>query len=222
MRHFCFLLLGFAVALSAAPVSARGLEQDVLDEINYVRTHPQDYANELRRYRDSFDGRTVIDETGEHMTYEGVRAVDEAIAFLDAQEPLDPLERGGVLARTAADYALDQGRRGSMGHVSPNGATPARRAAAHGGGIYVSETIAYGRSDPAGIVRSLIVDDGVRPRVHRAVIFMGFLRYAGVGCSPHVRVDYVCVIDYGQTPDGRPPSPASLARADDNNDPRNF
>jgi len=222
MRHFRFLLLGFAVAFSAVPLSARGLEQDVLDEINYVRTHPQDYADELRRYRDSFDGRMVVDETGEHMTYEGARAVDEAIAFLDAQKPLDPLEPGSVLARTASDYARDQGRHGSMGHVSANGATPARRVAAHGGGIYVSETIAYGRSDPAGVVRSLIVDDGVRSRIHRAVIFMGFLRYAGVGCGPHVRVDYVCVIDYGQTPDGRPPLPASLARADDSNNPRHF
>jgi hypothetical protein len=37
-----------------------------------------------------------------------------------------------------------------------------------------------------------------------------------------VRVDYVCVIDYGQTPDGRPPLPASLARADDSNNPRHF
>lgn len=211
MRRFHFLL-GIIAALCAMPAAARSLEQAVLDEINFVRTNPQQYADELRRYREGFNGRLVVDELGEHMTYEGARAVDEAIAFLDAQRPLAPLDRGSVLARAAADYAADQGRRGGMGHVSADGMNPGRRVSAQGGGPYVSETIAYGRSDPVGIVRSLIVDDGVRTRVHRAVIFLPFLEYAGVGCSPHARTRYVCVIDYAQAPDGGIPRAPRLAR----------
>ena len=211
-------LLALLGSLAAIPASAGTLEQDVLDEINFARSHPQDYADELRRYRESFDGRIVADEVGEHMTYEGVRAVDEAIAFLDAHAPLAPLTRGSILARAAIDYAAEQGLRGGMGHTSATGMTPSRRVAAKGGGRYVSETIAYGRSDAAGVVRSLIVDDGVGSRIHRAVIFQSYLRYAGVGCAPHVRVSYVCVIDYGQTADGGIPRQPGLARSDYGNE----
>jgi uncharacterized protein YkwD len=213
MRLFRYVLLAIVV-LSAAPGFARSLERDVLEEINFARTQPQQYADELRQYRDRFDGRIVADEIGEHMTYEGVRAVDEAIAFLDAQTPLEPLAFGTVLARAAADYATDQGQRGSMGHVSANGMSPGRRVSARGGGPYVSETIAYGRSDVAGIVRSLIVDDGVRSRIHRAIIFQSYLQYAGVGCGPHTRAEYVCVIDYAQTADGGIPRAPKLARSE--------
>lgn len=148
------------------------------------------------------------------MTYEGVRAVDEAIRFLENQRPIDPLDYGAVLARAAADHSADQGRRGGLGHNSANGMNPARRVAAHGGGIYVSETISYGPSDVAGIVRSLIVDDGVRSRIHRAVIFMPFLRYVGIGCGPHVSANFMCVMDYSQTPDGRAPNLPSFARSE--------
>lgn len=214
MRYQCLLWLGFAAMIPAAPATARTLEQDVLDELNFVRTHPQQYADELWRYRDGFDGSVITDEAGEHTTYEGPRAVEEAIRFLDRQTPLGPLDRGSVLERAAVDHALEQGSRGSMGHLSRNGLTPARRVALRGGGIYVSETISYGFSDPRAIVRSLIVDDGVSSRIHRSVIFMSFLRYAGVGCSPHVSATYECVIDYSQTSDGRAPLPDRLARSE--------
>lgn len=214
MHLIRFLLLGLMAGFFAVPAAARSLEQDVLEEINFVRTQPQRYADELRRYREGFNGKLVVDELGEHMTYEGVRAVDEAIAFLDAQRPLQPLAHGSVLARAAMDYADDQGRRGGMGHVSATGMNPGRRVSAEGGGPYVSETIAYGRSDVAGIVRSLIVDDGVRSRIHRAVIFQSYLQYAGVGCAPHARAEYVCVIDYAQTPDGGFPRAPRLARSE--------
>jgi uncharacterized protein YkwD len=213
-RHLRNLIIAIGVLASASPGLSRSLEQDVLNALNFVRTHPQDYAKELRRYREGFDGRLVTDEQGEHMTHEGVRAVDDAIRFLEAQEPLEPLATGTILARAAADHSADQGRRGGMGHVSANGMTPGRRVASRGGGIYVSETISYGFSDAARIVRSLIVDDGVRSRIHRSVIFMTFLRYAGVGCGPHASVGYMCVIDYSQTPDGQAPRPPSLARSD--------
>jgi uncharacterized protein YkwD len=213
-RYVRCIILALATAMAATPAVSRSLEQDVLAEINFVRTRPYEYAQELRRYREQFDGRLLIDETGEHMTYEGVRAVDEAIHFLEAQQPLDPLEPGVILARAAADHSADQGSRGGMGHVSTNGMTPSRRVASRGGGIYVSETISYGPSDAEGIVRSLIVDDGVRSRIHRSVIFLSFLRYAGAGCGPHVSVGFMCVIDYSQTPDGRAPNLPSYARSD--------
>lgn len=207
-----FLLLCFGLA-AAWPAYAKSLEDAVLDEINFARTQPHEYARELREYRTAFRGRIVSGRYGERMTFEGVRAVDEAIAFLERQHPLPPLRRGHVLALAAYDHAAEQGDRGSWGHVSRSGATPGKRVTARGGGRFVSETISYGENDPVGVVRSLIVDDGVANRGHRTVIFTSNLRFAGVGCGPHATYDYLCVMDYGQTADGQPAGP-SYARSD--------
>ena len=210
LRSFVLLCLGLCVAV---PVYAQSLEDAVLEEINFARTQPREYARELREYRASFRGRIVSDRHGERMTFEGVRAVDEAIAFLERQQPLPPLRRGHVLALAAYDHAAEQGNRGSWGHISNNGATPGKRVSARGGGRFVSETISYGENDPVGVVRSLIVDDGVANRGHRTVIFTSNLRFAGVGCGPHAAYDYLCVMDYGQTADGQPAGP-SYARSE--------
>ncbi len=189
----------------AWPAAALTLEEAVLDEINYARTQPQAYAKVLRDYRNSYDGLLVDDplEPGDHMTREGVRAVDEAIRFVDRQAPLPPLAEGKVLARAAADHAAAQGRRGDVGHISSEGLNPGARVVRRGGGIYVSETIAYGFANPIAIVRQLIVDDGVADRGHRKVIFDPRLRYAGAGCGPHPVYTTMCVIDFSSTADGR-------------------
>ena len=42
-------LLLLAAAVTPAPASPRGLDDAVLDEINYVRQHPRQYARELQR-----------------------------------------------------------------------------------------------------------------------------------------------------------------------------
>jgi len=215
MRRLPYLLLTMLAGLGVAlPAQAQSLEDAVLAEINFARTQPREYARDLRRYRQSFEGRIIADERGERMTREGIRPVDEAIAFLERQQPLPALGHGAVLAIAAADHAMEQGAHGTRGHISTNGATPARRVVARGGGRYVSETIAYGEDDPVAIVRSLIVDDGVPSRTHRIVLFMPYLRYAGVACGPHAAYDFLCVMDYSQTADGNAPRAPSLARSD--------
>lgn len=206
------LLLCFGLA-AVWPAYAESLEDAVLDEINFARTQPREYARELREYRAAFRGRIVSGRQGERMTFEGVRAVDEAIAFLERQQPLAPLRRGQVLALAAYDHASEQGYRGSRGHISSDGATPGKRVLARGGGRFVSETISYGEDDPVGVVRSLIVDDGVPNRGHRNVIFTSNLRFAGVGCGPHAAYDYLCVMNYGQTADGQPAGPSYASSA---------
>ncbi|SDD60591.1 Uncharacterized conserved protein YkwD, contains CAP (CSP/antigen 5/PR1) domain [Sphingomonas sp. YR710] len=212
-----------AVSVLVAPQTAIAQSRDteVLDEINYARTHPQDYADELRQYRDMFEGRIAYlpGEPDGRTTREGVRAVDEAIAFLERQPPLPPLDPADLLAQAAADQADDQGRSGRIGHVGSGGRTIGQRVQRRGGGIYVSETISYGYSDPRDVVRQLIVDDGVATRGHRAILFASWLRYAGVGCGQHPVYTYMCVVDFSQTQDGRPIAPLSHD-ADERYDPR--
>ncbi|OAN57061.1 CAP domain-containing protein [Sphingomonas sp. TDK1] len=205
-RWFCAL---FALSLTMGAAKAQTLEDAVLERINFARQHPQLYAQRLRDYRLQFDGYVVHapgDPVGTE-TFEGVSAVDEAIAFLEHQVPLAPLGRGEVLGRAAGDYAQDQGNRGARGHVGWDGTSPGERVRRHGGGIHVGEGIAYGYADPDAVVRQLIVDDGVSNRGHRALLFDPGFRFAGVGCARHRALAHICVVDIASTADGRWESP---------------
>lgn len=210
----CAILFAGAAAHAGAHPGERAtdisrLERDVLAEINYARQHPQDYAEELRDYRRYFDGRVLFlpgDPNGV-ITNEGPNAVDEAIDFLERQAPLPALSRGELLVLAAQDHADDQGANGGSGHVSRDGATPGDRVKRRGGDIYVGEGIWYGNGDAGAVVRSLIVDDGVRSRGHRALLFQADFRYAGVGCGAHRRFGNICVVDFSGTADGSPTVP---------------
>ncbi|GAA0337682.1 CAP domain-containing protein [Sphingomonas oligophenolica] len=207
----CWLTL--AGTSAPPPPPSDTLEDAVLAEINFVRTHPRDYADDLRRYRDLFDGRVVHlpgDPVGE-MTNEGTDAVDEAIDFLDRQAPLPALEPGALLARAARGFADEQGASGYTGHRSADGEMPGDRVKRLGGGIFVGETISYGYDDPVAVVRQLIIDDGLPGRGHRALIFSPGSLYAGVGCGVHPRNRFLCVIDYSASPDGGPNLPKFVA-----------
>jgi uncharacterized protein YkwD len=200
-----------AIPLSAGAAQGRDrhVEAEVLAEINFARQNPRAYADDLREYRSYFDGRLVFlpgDENG-MITNEGTRAVDEAIAFLERQAPLPALDHGDVLALAAADHVAAQGPAGALGHSSRAGNSPGERVRRRGGDIYVGEGISYGYSHPREVVRQLIVDDGVPNRGHRALLFNGMFRYAGVGCGAHRSYRYMCVVDMSSTADGTPALP---------------
>jgi uncharacterized protein YkwD len=208
-----------ALALAAcwiAPAAASepaSLEETVLEAINYVREHPREYADQLRAYRDYFEGDVLFlpgDDNGV-VTREGVRAVDEAIDFLERQAPLPPLSAGKLLTLAARDHADEQGPAGATGHVSRDGASPGERVRRRGGGIFVGETISYGAGDADAVVRGFVVDDGVRDRGHRKLIFSQGFRYAGVGCGGHARYRVICVVDYSGTENGAPVLPKGTA-----------
>jgi uncharacterized protein YkwD len=188
---FPAVLLAVAGLVAGAPTHAAtpGMEARVLEEVNYARTHPADFARLLRDYRNHpEDGRTTI---------EGPAALDEAIEFLERQSPLPPLKADARLARSAAGYARDQGPQGFTGHVSADGATLSDRI--HRQQVWSmssAEAISYGYENPRDVVRQLIVDDGVSSRGHRKVLFDTLLRFAGVGCGPHRVYGAMCVIDF--------------------------
>lgn len=208
----CLLAFGATSAIAAPERSAPSLEDAVLDRINNVRAHPQEYAEQLRDYVRYFQGNIVFmpgDQNG-LITNEGPEAVYEAIDFLEHQAPLPPLSGAQILSLAAQDHADEEGSIGGTGHVSPDGANPGERVRRRGGDIYVGETIYYGTGDPDAVIRGFIVDDGVRTRGHRTLIFSDGFRFAGVGCGMHARFETICVVDYSGTADGAPVIAADL------------
>jgi uncharacterized protein YkwD len=194
MRRACALAaaLGGALIVST-PASARpGLDDAVLAEVNFARTHPAAYGRALERAagedeRSGYSAFAAADDD----------AFSEALDFLARQPPLPPLRPNPALAAAAAAHAGAQGRTRQVGHVSPDGATLGERLHAHGvwAGL-AAEDISYGHADPREVVRQLIVDAGVPGRGHRANIFDRNYSEAGVSCGGHRGYGAMCVIDF--------------------------
>jgi uncharacterized protein YkwD len=189
----------FALMLAApAPAAAPDLEAQIIAALNFARQHPAEYAQTLVAYRRLYRGQLVMEPNARRLrTDEGVRAVDEAIAFLRAQAPEPPLMADAALRRSASSLVEDQGPGGLMGHYGSSGSLPEDRITAFGAwrGM-IAENIAYGPKTAEDVVRGLIIDDGVPDRGHRQNIFDPRLRVAGAACGPHRAYGFMCVIDF--------------------------
>jgi uncharacterized protein YkwD len=188
------------------PAEGPGLEDEVLAGINQVRADPPAYAAKLRQYRGYFEDNVVLlpgSEVGLR-TREGVAAVDEAIAFLGGQKPMPPLQAVPELAQSARELAAHQALSGGTDHAAADGSDARVRIKKHKGSGLTAEALAYGARDAAGVVRQMIVDDGIPSRPNRKILFESKYRKAGVACGPHPANRSVCVIDlatfYGLTP----------------------
>lgn len=187
-------LTALILACGAGPASAAGrLDQAVLDEINFARTHPASYARFLDQGDDD-DGYVDPEPS----------ARDEAIRFLERQSPLPPLTPNVDLGLAAAEQVAAQGPRGLTGHAGADGSSPSERI--HRRGVWrarSAEAISYGYGDPAAVVRQLVIDAGVPGRGHRTILFDPNLTIAGAHCGPHAVYRYMCVIDFAGAPLGR-------------------
>jgi uncharacterized protein YkwD len=186
-----------AVAGIAADAYLSAVEQEVLDELNLVRTNPKQYAEFLSEMRDHFNGN-LLERPGEFIlvTREGVAAVDEAISFLRSTAPLSALRASRGLSLAAKAHVKDQ-QNGAMGHTGSDGSQPWDRMNQYGTWQgKVAENISYGGNSTRGVVIQLIVDDGVPGRGHRINMFDPEYRFVGVACGAHARLRDMCVMDF--------------------------
>ena len=176
----------FSLAFLCA-TTARGVDSaaEVLAEMNLARTQPQAYAQIVAQ--SARRGR------------EGDRAVKEAVRFLQKAKPLPPLADSGGLRASALAHVLDSGSRGTRGHKGSDGSHTWDRVERYGrwSGI-VGENILYGVASAREAVVALIVDDGVRGRMHRENIFRKNFRLVGIASGPHATAGTVLVTDFAQ------------------------
>lgn len=177
------------------------LEQNILIEHNRIRQNPQSYIPILEAHLARMDANgNLPDACGQNctlITQEGQAAVREAIAFLQNQSPMGPLDVSQAIAQAAKSHAQYQQSTGTVGHSSADGSTFVQRLNRAGiTNVTMAENIAYGPTTAQEIVMNLVVDDGVASRGHRTNIFTAELSLAGVGCDDHSVFGSVCVIDY--------------------------
>jgi uncharacterized protein YkwD len=181
----------------AAPDYSR-LEAQVLSALNTARGSPPTAIAWLEELTPRFKANYLLraGTTIPIVTNEGVGAVREAIAALQAQPAVPTLSMSAALSRAARDQVLDQARTGSTGHTGSDGSTTGTRVGRYARWqVSLSENIDYGPfATGREVIENLIVDDGVPNRGHRRNIYDPTARVVGIACGPHPKYNASCVI----------------------------
>lgn len=171
-------------------------EQDLLTEINQVRTNPQTYAAHLEKLKSRFSGKEYKAGPIAVTTQDGWSAVQEAIAFLSSAKPVGPLSTSKGLSLAAMWHCRDQGGSGATGHRSGSGSGFIEdRAKPFGnwqGGI--GENLSYGNESARERLLTWLIDDGFASRGHRKRIMSSEYKVAGLSCGPHPQFGSMCVL----------------------------
>jgi len=172
-------------------------EQDLLNEINQARAHPEVYASYLEKLRPLFNGKEYKASDREvFTTREGWSAVDEAIKFLRVAKPIGPLSTSQGLCLAALAHVKDQSSTGATGHQSADSTFIEQRLKPFGTwqGV-VGENLTYGDESARERLLTWLIDDGFASRGHRKRLMSNDYKVAGISCGPHPQFGSMCVID---------------------------
>jgi uncharacterized protein YkwD len=172
--------------------------EEIINELNLARTSPRAYANILKTRKQYYKGKVYAapgqTPVGSH---EGLKAVDEAIRYLESVSPMNPLKYSQGLSKAAMDHVNDIGPKGTTSHTGSDGTRVNNRIERYGewrGAC--GENIMYGALTSRDIVVALIIDDGVADRGHRRAIFTPEYALVGAAYGYHSDYDIVCVQNF--------------------------
>jgi hypothetical protein len=201
-RLSAMIAVAFACHTQADQGVARyfpAVENEVIREINKVRTNPKGYANYLKQERAYYHGM-LIRRPGRLpvRTREGRHALEACIAALEQATPVAALLPDECLSRSARLLAIEQAGSGAMGHVCADGRTLKDRILQFCGDRYsqMAENISYNGRDARSIVIRFLIDDGIPSRGHRINLMNPSCTHCGAAMASHPVHRNVCVIDF--------------------------
>jgi uncharacterized protein YkwD len=161
--------------------SSSEMEQAILNELNTVRTDPTSYISHLEEYKKLFEGKNVNLDGQIYQTFDGVKAVDEAIKFLKGTSKLEPFKLSNGLTKSAQLQLEDLKENTALGLKGKDGSTVPQRANRFGkGGKLFAANMGFYSTTAKDIVMNMIIDDGVQGRGNRKNIFNKNLQQIGI------------------------------------------
>ncbi|HWS87413.1 MAG TPA: CAP domain-containing protein [Pyrinomonadaceae bacterium] len=175
--------------------AAAALEQEVLREINLVRTRPAEYAAYLEQLRPYFKGKEYTRPGMPGLlTQEGSQALEEAISALRAAKPAPALTASQGMRSGALLLVKDQMGTDTTGHKGRDGSFCEQRTQRFGAWQEpIGENLSYGSDTARERVLTLLIDDGFANRAHRKRLLDASFRVAGIACGDH-KMGAMCVI----------------------------
>lgn len=172
--------------------------EQLLNFHNELRTDPQSFIPHLEKHKSMIkDGILRLPRQTPIKLKEGVEAYDNAIDYLKSREPVGTLIMDDTLCKAAKGHAKEIGGKGLMTHDSVNGMNVSDRIEQYTeweGAC--GENIDFGTKNPLEILLYLLVDDGIRTKPHRNLLFNEKFNYIGIGFAEHKEYEVVVVIDY--------------------------
>ncbi len=171
----------------------------IFNLINKYRANPRELARHLERLKKYLDTSTNILSEPDKIQIQMVEGVDvfnEAINYLRALRPLEPLQWEDALAVSAQEHVDDIGPKGLLLYQSSDGTEPEDRITKYGNYLEsLGENIDFGPNDAIGVIVSLTLDDGEEERPHRDNLFKNDYKKIGIACGPHQTEFQMCVMD---------------------------
>jgi uncharacterized protein YkwD len=174
-------------------------QSELLQWLNLARAGDAKVVAELTRMSKLFQGKLYVDGTLRLQTNEGVKAVNEAIAFMKKYKPagVSPLTQSVGLTKAAQAHAADVGKTTGISHTGSDGSDPFKRMNRFGTwGVTAGENIGTGYKTGKAMVMQYLIDDGVASRGHRTNVLKKEFKKVGLGFGAHKTYKFVNVCDF--------------------------
>jgi hypothetical protein len=193
------------------------VEEEIVQQINKARNHPEEFTTEVLLPKLKRVTRTLVPSADGQWskTKEGADGLSEAIAFSksvanDEEKKSDStveyrttLTVSAGLTLAARDHALDLGFHSLSSHRGSDQSTLQDRVGRYidlRQGCWVTELLCFAASNPSDVVAQLFVNDGDSKRTQRSLLLHNKASHVGVALVPHRSTGYCCVVVLASKP----------------------
>ena len=159
--------------------------EDLIMEINLLRTNPKKYAKTISKYMHYFKGNLLClpESNAGIQTEEGVEAFKEAVDFLNKQEKLEPLKSSKGLCRIAEDFIAIYQKSDSGDLANKDMEEIINKYGSFSGSF--SRAMDFGGETAEMAIINLVVSDGDPSRGQRESLLSTEIKKIGVANGPH-------------------------------------
>ena len=159
--------------------------EDLIMEINLLRTNPKKYAKTISKYMNYFKGKLLClpESNAGIQTEEGVEAFKEAVDFLNKQPKIEPLKPSKGLCRIAEDFISIYQKPESGDLANKDMEEIINKYGSFAGSF--SRAMDFGGETPEMAIINLVVSDGDPSRGQRESLLSTEIKRIGVANGKH-------------------------------------